>query len=103
MNAWSMLHGLYFSLLEVLKPLLDYEFAGFTYWQYGLFAFLICSVTRFLFPLISGGSLSVGGPTFVSTESDTVTTQSIRSGGKVRTRVVSTHSESVRRSERRRA
>lgn len=66
MNAWAMLQQLYTSLVEVLQPLLNYEFAGFTYWQYGLFAFLICCVCRFLFPLISGGHLSVGGAVMAS-------------------------------------
>lgn len=61
MNVWDFLKDLFSSLVQSLTPLFEYEYGGFTYWQYALFAFLICSVVRFVFPLVSGGDIGASG------------------------------------------
>lgn len=70
MSVWAFLEHLFSSFVSALSPVFEYEFGGFTYWQYSLFAFLICSFVRFILPLLSGGSIGASG--VISSFSDEV-------------------------------
>lgn len=76
MSVWGFLEQLFSSFVAALSPVFEYEFGGFTYWQYSLFAFLICSFVRFVLPLVSGGT--VGSSGVISSVADDV--KSIQKG-----------------------
>lgn len=69
MNQADFLLDFFQKLLDAYAPMLNSEVAGFTIWQYSLLAFLLCCLVRFVYPLISGGS--IGGSLTRGSLSDT--------------------------------